>query len=163
MIKDKNLSCTNLNKSPLQRGGCCKPELQGGLALSKEIQGWSVPPCTAFTSKSHNLNVRPYFKSVPKMHCGTFCLYFSIPSPFVTIIEDGDAPLDLVHPKPHASSIFLTMFIDILMGPPSVNTRTKTNNLLAYVTDAQKSALTSHSRSISTFYMTACVLVIYWE
>lgn len=106
---------------------------------------------------------RLYFKSVSKKQCGTFCLYFSIPSPFVTIIEDGDTPLDLVHPKPHASSIFLTMFIDILMGPPSRNTRTKTNYLLVHVTDAHKSALTSHSRSISTFYMAACVLVIYWE
>lgn len=57
MIKDKKLSSTNLNESPLQSGGCCKPELQGGLALSKEIQGWSVPPCIAFPSKSHNLNM----------------------------------------------------------------------------------------------------------
>lgn len=163
MIKDKKLNCTNLNESPLQSGGCCKPQLQGGLALSKEAQGRPVPPCIAFTSKSHDLNMKLYFKSVPKRHCGTFCLHFSIPSPFVTIIEDGDTPLDLIHPKPQGSSIFLTMFIDILMRPPLTNTRTKTNYLLAHVTDAQKSALTSHSRCISTLYMTACVAVIYWE
>lgn len=165
MIKDKKLSCTNLKKTLSLSGGCCKPELQGGLALSKETQGQSVPPCIAFTSKSHKLNTRLYFKSVPKRHCGTFCLYLSIPSPFVTITEDGDTPLDLIHPKPHGSSTFLTMFIDILMGSPLINTWIKTNYLLPWphVKNAQKSALSSHSRSISTFSMTPCVLVIYWE
>lgn len=84
-------------------------------------------------------------------HFRTFCLYFSIASLSFTNTEDGDTPLALIHPKPHGSSTFLTIFIDILMGPPLLYRRTKRNYLLACVTDGQKSVLTSHSRSISTF------------
>lgn len=152
MIKDKKLSCTNLKKPPSQSGGCCKPELQGGLALSKETQGQSVPPCIAFTSKSstQDCTLSQYPKGTVEPSVCTWV--FLLP-----LLQSQKME------TPHGSSTFLTTFIDILMGPPLINTWIKTNYLLSWphVKNAQKSALSSHSRSISTFSITPCVLVIY--
>jgi len=120
----------------------------------------SAPLCIASTSKSHGLKMKLYFKPVPKRCFRTFCLYFSIPFLPVTITEGGDMPPALILPKPHGSSIFLTTFIDSLMGPPLLNMRTKTSYLLACVTDGQKPALISHSRPTSTFYMTQHMLFL---
>lgn len=113
-----------------------------------------------YIKKSQSQHETVFYVSTQK---ALWNLLFVLQCSFSFCYNHRDTPLDLIHPKPHGSSIFLTMLIDILMGPPLINTWIKTNYLLPHMTNAQKSALTSHSRSISTFCMTACVLVIYWE
>lgn len=140
----------------MHSGGSFKQELQGGQALpnpSKAAQLRETQLLTALHlhQKATTVTVICTLNQYPKGIFGTFSLYFSIPLLSVTITEDGYTSLALIHPKPHGSSVFLTIFIDILMGPPLLNTRTKTSYLLVCVTDGQKPALTSDSRSISTF------------
>lgn len=135
--------------SPLHSGGCCKSELQKCAAAKQGSRD------SQLLSGSLHQKAMTLTWSCPSRKCPKgvleLCFYFSIPLLPITITEDAATPLALIHPKPHGFSIRLTIFIDTLMGPPLLNTRTKTSYSLACMTDGQKSALSRHSRSISTF------------
>lgn len=165
MIKNKRLSCTNLKES-LLRWWLLQTRAAGWIGTSQSKQGRDSQLCSSPTSKSYDFNVhKTTLSKFPKAgdrHFRTFCFYFSIAFLFTTNTEDGDTPLALIHPKPHGSSIFLTIFIDILMGPPLLNTRTK--KLLISLCDRWTEVCYNQPFQIHFhFYMTAYVVVIYWE
>lgn len=113
----------------------------------------SAPLCIASTSKSHDLNMK---LSVPKRRFRTlFVLQYSLSLHYSYRRWRHAAGCD---PSKTTWALYI---------PNNIywhfDGATLPKHLLACATDGQKSALTSHSRSISTFYMTAYVVVIYWE